>query len=720
MFGFDFTTSTSWWFVIVVLAIASVVAWWYYRRTIPPISLKQRIILTALRGIALFLLGYLISKPLLTFIVHKQEKPAIVVLVDNSKSMTLADAKGKREDAVRAFLKSSKWNDLASKATIQPFIFDAKVNKSELAQVDSIRFDGDATKIANAIQYVTKHRSDIPYFGVVLISDGNFTDGISPLYDVLQLGVPVFTVGVGDTTVQKDIQIKRIVTNDICYVGNRVPVTVVIQNSGCKGNQVDVSLRSDSGIIAMQKVALENENGEYEVQFSYVPMKEGMQKYDVVVSPVEGEITYRNNQSSFFSKALKSKFQILIVTGAPSADVAFFRRTVERDSSMTISFLLQRPDGNFSRELTQQEIEKADCIVLIGYPTSASSLEQIEKIRGQIKQNSKPIFVLLSRTISYERLSSFAQQLPAEIQSINAAEIEALPSVQQDQRLNPIVKLGRDIDVLSAWGELPPIYTQPMNISLKEGTRTIVNSVRKTTTFQPLILTRTVGNAKSCMALGYGLWRWKMMAESDKPAGSVYDNFIHNTIQWLVTKEDNERIRIEPAKRIFSSNDDIVFSAQLYDENYQGIDNAEISVSVTKENETYECVLASLGNGYYIGSLERLPAGSYHFVARASAQKIPIGSKQGMFTVGEAQEEFLETTMNQQLLQQLAVRSGGDFVHISEAEKLFSKLNSLSPRESVVHTHTVEIDLRSSYWMLALLICIFSAEWFLRKRYGLL
>ncbi|MBP8976540.1 MAG: hypothetical protein KBG83_07475, partial [Bacteroidetes bacterium] len=137
MFGFDFTTSTSWWFALVVLAIAGVVAWWYYRRTIPPISLKRRIILTVLRGSALFLLGYLISKPMLTFIVHKQEKPAIVVLVDNSKSMTLADAKGKRDDAVRAFLKSSQWNDLASSATIQPFIFDAKVNKSELTQVDS-------------------------------------------------------------------------------------------------------------------------------------------------------------------------------------------------------------------------------------------------------------------------------------------------------------------------------------------------------------------------------------------------------------------------------------------------------------------------------------------------------------------------------------------------------------------------------------------------------
>ena len=40
---------------------------------------------------------------------------------------------------------------------------------------------------------------------VVLITDGNSTTGMNPLYEAQELAVPVFTVGVGDTTDQKDL-----------------------------------------------------------------------------------------------------------------------------------------------------------------------------------------------------------------------------------------------------------------------------------------------------------------------------------------------------------------------------------------------------------------------------------------------------------------------------------------------------------------------------------
>ena len=82
--------------------------------------------------------------------------------------------------------------------------------------------------------------------------------------------------------------------------------------------------------------------------------------------------------------------------------------------------------------------------------------------------------------------------------------------------------------------------------------------------------------------------------------------------------------------------------------------------------------------------------------------------------------EFIETKMNKSLLQQLAAHTGGRYYNSKDIETLANDIQSLPNFRERLITHTAEIDLWNSWWMLGLAILLFTLEWFIRKRSGML
>lgn len=702
--------------LILLAAMAVALAFWYYRRTLPPLSRKQRTVLLILRSSALFFLFFLLGKPILTAVWHFVEKPRIVLLLDNSKSMRFYENNAAK---VQEFLRLPEWQGLMERAALEVYTFGAHVRAHTFSELDTLAFDDDATRMSAAFQHIRQQYAGTKLHSVMLVSDGNSTDEGSPLYDALQCGVPVYTLGVGDTLAWKDVLLKRVVTNEICYSGKRVPVNVVLHSSGCNGEKVDVSLRNDSGVVTTQSLTLGRGEQDYSVTLFFVPQGEGIQKYTVTVSSVKDEISQKNNSAAFFIKALKTKVNVLFIAGAPSPDVAFFRRTIDADSSYQLTFLVQQPSGTLRPQLSRNMLQNVNCIVLAGYPTQSSAISELQILQNYCSREPKPMFVLGSRIMDFQKLGMICSYLPAEVRVLQTSEQTVFAAVSERMQFHPVVNVKSENGTFDLWSKLPPIFLLPSSVTIKEGSLVLLNATVRNTIIQPLVLARRGSAAKSILVLGYGVWRWKMLSQESEAAGIAYESFVRNSLQWLTTLEDEKRIRIQPFRRIFAAGDEIVFQAQLYDENYRTIDNADITVAISKGKDVYECVLTSLGNGQYEGSLQSLPSGEYRYRARATVQNILLGQSEGVFSVGEAQEEFLRTTMNQQLLQQLAVRTGGAFLPIAEGKKFFGQFAQL-PLNSREYERTVEYDLTISPWILSLVLFLFACEWFLRKRYGLL
>ena len=75
-----------------------------------------------------------------------------------------------------------------------------------------------------------------------------------------------------------------------------------------------------------------------------------------------------------------------------------------------------------------------------------------------------------------------------------------------------------------------------------------------------------------------------------------------------------------------------------------------------------------------------------------------------------------QTAANYNLLQQIAQKTGGNFIRLKDLPGELKHTNLKSRNEFI----SKETDLWNHLWWLVILIILLSLEWFFRKRWGLL
>jgi hypothetical protein len=687
-----------------------------YRITVPPISSTIRYCLISLRSIGLFLLVLLIGEPLLSLVTHSIDQPIVAVLVDNSQSMAMKDRIGHRDEVLKKTLRSDAWKQLGDQVTY--YLFDEKSRHLTAFSVDSLTLKGEATDIAKALKEIKQASLSTNLQSVVLITDGNSTIGENPIYEAEELGVPVFTIGIGDTSEQRDLLIRKVLTNEITYVGTKVPVNVTMHSAGFGGERVQVSLSGDTGTLDEEILTLETGIHDYLIPLTFTPEKEGAQKFTVEVSRLPNELTLQNNRMSFFTKVLKSKLRIALIAGKPNEDVAFIRRVLVNDKNIEAITFIEQNDGRFYEGVpTAQVLNEIECLVLIGFPTvnSNSGLLQI------ILNAEKPMLMVLSRTINFEKLRLLDPLLPFSVQNIVGNEFQVFVSIPDVQRNNPIVRIGNGEKSVEVWSKLPPIFMLQGSFRSKPESEILATvQLQSMPLKDALIVARNVNRKKSLAILGYGLWRWQMLSDAGSGGDQILENFISNAVRWLTTREDERRVRVNPSKEVFTLQEAVEFSAQVYDENYQPVEDAQIEVRALRSGETNQCMLDPISNGQYQGTFDRLREGDYRFEAKVMLNGKEIGSDRGTFSIGGLNMEFLETRMNKPLLQQVASRAGGKYYESTNVSSLVHDVTTLSnfkPREL---SKSAEYELWNSRWRFVLIIIVFASEWFMRKRSGML
>lgn len=705
---------------LLILAFASAVAlsFWVYRYTIPPISRRLRFVLIALRSASLFLIFFLLGEPLLSLLVRSTEEPRLEILVDNSRSMAIRDRQGDRSRVLANILSSSAISSLGSIGKPHYTLFDATQKPLSQFSRDSLTFAGDGTDIGSALKSLRGAAAAQNTQAVLLLTDGNVTSGMSPLYEADELGLPVFTIGIGDSTEQKDLLVRKVQTNDITYVGSRVPVTATIKSAGYGGERIEATLRDDRTVLDRKILELGAGTREYSIPFSFVPQKEGTQKFTVDLSHLAGELTDRNNSLSFFTKVLKSKMRVLLVAGSPSQDAAFIRRALEGDKNIEVKALLGRTGGEFQGgPLTPQLVSDADCVVLIGFPDAATSPSSLSIIRDALN-DSKPFLFVLSRTMDFQKLRSLESSLPFLIGQTTINEYQAFLAIAEPQLNNPIFKLTKGS--ADGWSRISPLFKLQAMFRAKPESEILGTSrIQSVASPDPFLVSRNVNRKKSVAVLGYGLWRWKMFADPASGTEDLLDEFLSNTVRWLTTREDDRRVKIRAVKSAFNGQEPVEFSGQVYDANYQPIDDATVQVRIAHGTQAATLTLGSIGNGQYSGFLDRLDEGDYAFSATAELSGRVLGEDNGTVSVGGLNVEFLDSRMNKLLLQQMAIRTGGRYYDVDRIEDLPKDIAALPNFKTRELTHATEIELWNFQWTLALIVLLLALEWFLRKRNGM-
>lgn len=717
----DLSLSGNFFLFLVALLAILLFSIFTYRITVPPISRSLKVMLITLRVSSLALLILLFFDPLLSIIRQQTLPPMIGILIDDSQSMQIVDNGKERGESIRKFLDSESFRKLKSFGEVKFGVFGSNIKVMDDISADSLSYAGERTDLYQALKFFKEKTAQNNLKSIVLLSDGIITSGESPLLDIEEFETPLFTIGIGDTGEKKDLLVRKVLANEVSYVGDKIPVIAMVKNIGYKKDNAEVILESDGVILDRKLITLNSDEREYRIPLSFVAKNQGKQKLAVSVSEMHGEEITRNNRSLFFVTIHKSKMKVLLIAGAPSADVTFVRRSLASDANIDLNVIIEREGGGYYEgEINENEFRNSECIVLVGFPSRTSDQKIIQEIIKGTRER-KGLFVLLSRTIDFQKIKEMEEILPFSIETITPDEYQVFISVWNHPKSVLLFGLRKESMSPEKWSSLPPLFKHQALIRSKPESEIVAHvSLQTSETDEPLVVIRNSQGRKSLAVLGYGIWRWKMYADGLAGFKTLAEEFLSNSIRWLTTREDEKRIRVNPSKDVFSEGEPIDFTAQAYDDNLNPIENANIELNIKDREKQYTLSLDHITRGQYEGMLAGIPEGEYSYEARVGIENQLIGTDSGNFSVGGSNAEFIETRMNENLLRQMAERSGGKYFDVDDWGRLGEEIKSLPKFLPETKREEARFPLWNLPWVYAAIVLLLAMEWFIRKRIGML
>lgn len=715
MFGYEDINLTLTFPVIYLflsLFLIAAYSFYVYRYTIPQIQPFKKIALVTLRVLALLILCLILFEPILNLSKKLTLEPSNVVFIDNSRSIRIDDGTN-RLSTIKKIVNDFSVN--ASESNLTFYEFGNSVNPIDVDSLDKLSFSDGATNLQDVFKIVQNSEKNIA--SVTIVSDGVITSGSNPYYDALNLGIPVFTIGIGDTTQHTDVEIKKVLHNDIVYVETPTNIISTISNKGFSGDLITAALYEDNKFISQQTVKL-SPSGIQNITFDYSPQSSGEKKLSIQLSSLKGEFTTANNKQVFYVNVLSNKIKVLLLASSPNADLTFIKNALKRDENIQVNSIVQISHNKFQNELNYNVIDSADVLFLIGFPSDITPQELLSRVITKIKDKETPFFFTLSSGISINKLQSFGNVLPFNIIQMIGGSKEVQPYLLPEQAANPIFQ-QTDKNPLNDWNNLPPVSQPNAVFSPRVESKTLAQiKMNNNVVNSPLIISSSFSGRRSIAVLAKDIWKWKLQIA---PKGlDLFDSFIVNSLRWLRTGVDQKLVRVNTSKKNYSQGERVEFTAEVFDESLNPVSDAGIKIKITSQKNNYETDMQNIGSGLYEGSIIINETGDFKYSAEAVVNNHLLGKDEGSFNIGEIDIEMANPVMNYSLLNLMANESGGEFFFANDYSSLLNKLKELKINSSKEKIVTSEIALWSDTWLLIIAVLLFSFEWFLRKRNGML
>ncbi len=354
---------------VLVLAIVLVaVAVFAYRRTTPGISPALRKTLTTMRALAFLLIAFVLLDPRSTSTVERQERAKVVALVDRSASMSLeADDRpgaGSRLDRARALL-----GELAGAVRAGGGEFETLYFASDLivADPDTVRALGQGTDIAGAVTGAAARYEGEPLAALVLISDG--VDTGERLVRPGLPDVPVFAVGVGDTTLPDDVRIEDVDYSSVVRAPSRTTVRATIEYTGERARRATIRLREGARVVFRSDTLLTPSNRRVEQEIPLQFRRPGKRSFTLSVGVSGGDAQSANDRREIVIEAEKASTRVVVVDMTPGWELSFLSDHLRRDETFDFDVVTSPAPGGArgGRVIAPLAFERtlADCDAVI-------------------------------------------------------------------------------------------------------------------------------------------------------------------------------------------------------------------------------------------------------------------------------------------------------------------------------------------------------------------
>ncbi|MEW6072999.1 MAG: hypothetical protein AB1726_10475 [Planctomycetota bacterium] len=377
----------SWVIVLLILPLFGLVTWIGYARE--TLRTPWRALLSALRLAAFLLLFLVLSRPVRVERREEVQPAEVIVLLDDSASMSRTDGYAGDEAARRALREAVGADpagatrlELARHAlekTILPRLakggyvarlFAFAAAPTPLSRPADATGRGGATHLGDAVTRVLASHRGRPVSDVIVLSDGRSNGGL----DVAEaartagtVGIPVHTVVIGDTRPEKNVVLELVEAPTDALEDDELAVTVRVLGRGTADlapvdvilEEVDPETGEVRRTIATQTVPLTaaGERIALVAPSEQASLRTGDRRFRVHVPPLHGETMVDDNQVEFSVHVAPVQIRLLYVEGRPRYEYRFmkeiFRRAdpeKDRRADVSIQCWLVSADRDFPQD----------------------------------------------------------------------------------------------------------------------------------------------------------------------------------------------------------------------------------------------------------------------------------------------------------------------------------------------------------------------------------
>ena len=724
---------------------------------------RRRLVLAAIRvGVVLMVLLAML-RPTLVYTETRKQPATLLVLPDKSRSMSVPDGIGGRtryEALVRTLADAqSELETLSEDYEIKVYAFDGQLHPLE---VDGGRIvlpetpDGHQTAIGWGLQDALGQEAGKRLLGVILLSDGA-QQARAPHNEPPQtaaarlkgLGYALFTFPFGQSRglgQAKDVRLTDLQVNPTVFVKNELAVRGDVQVDGYVNREIPVKLLFETTPGAMKEVEWQKldvtANGQrIPVDMTYVPEASGEFKLTLEVPPQPGELVTTNNRLSTFVRVLKGGLNVLYLEGELRVESRFLRRALAASPDMKIDYFRIRRDpskplseGPTKAFLRPPKLDLAEAfqpgkyeVVILGDLDSAAfKPEELKQLADAVSKGTGLIMLggfhsfgpggygqtPLGRVLPV-RMDRFERQRYGEkfredvhLRGLLRMRPSGVGLINFALKLAP----GRQAN-LAAWAKLPPLEGANKLGEPSPGALTLAAD----DSGHPLLVSHYYGNGR-VMALAVDTtWRWCMSG-----FGGAHKRFWRQIVLWLARKDESSegKVWIQLQGRRYAPGQRVEFSVGANDETGEPVKDAAFQAKVILPDGKEVPVQLVSGEGQLVGTFQDAETpGDYRVEVTATHQEQELGTARARFLVYEQDLELDNAAADVDTMQSLAAITGGESLAPEQLPELLERLAR--------QTANLEVDQinKLTFWdkwpFFLVLVGLLGAEWYLRKRWGL-
>lgn len=761
--------------LLVAFAACSILfALWIYRKRREALG-RRRWVLMTLRILALAILFFLLLGPTLEIVAHDTAKSSVLVLADNSMSMTIVDkrptaellkrtaaalrlsaaaspeqqkkaAAANRMDILRAVIGDDKQglaSTLKDNFALKFYAFGRDVIQGPSGAGPWREWLGKQggkepeTRLGSAVETALEEMRGMPVAGIVVLSDGSANSGADPANAIAKAGkrdVPVYFVGIGEPDA-KDVQVSFVAMRDIMFLDDPAPISVKLRHWGCTGRKVRLTVNDGSGEVAGSDVVLP-ETPEITETLTVKPQRKGKFTYTVKAEPIDGELVLDNNQKSKDVRVVDEKIKVLWIEAVPRWEYRYAKNLVKRDKMrFEPNIILFEADPEIRGEDSfflerfpekDQDLFKYHLIVIGDVESTRLSDTDMKRLRQYVsKEGGSLIFVAGSlfgpaawnNTPIEDLLPVVVRPVDArskadEINSPITKPVRARRTVMGER--HPLLFITDDRDVTrEAWEKYLLIYNQIHVERAKPGAQVLLETAEDTP--KPLIVSSRYGSG-TVLYLGTDeLWRWRY-----RPGPLTHDRFWGSVLQQTALARllgESRRITLQLSREELGVGEEQSITARVLTDTYQPAVEETLELAVDMEEDgrvtqRYKVKLSSIGDKSGLYEGKFLPGLPGRFTA---ALEYGGEKASAVFRASIPQIEFENPALDRNKLTEWAKLSGGNVYDPWATEELPKEISAKAKASLIRFTD----ELWDAPLWAFLFILLAGTEWFMRKRENL-